>query len=180
MRRPAVLEPDKLDAMERRLQQEQQRRDAKRSLAAWARYRGSEPAAHHRFIIREIEDFLGSPSLDVLMFHAPPGSAKSTYVSELLPPWYFNKYPENRILFATHNGALAQRWGRRVRSAIIDERDLLALAYRRPVARRINSSWNRAVNISRSVLASALAGFVPILESVTTCSAAARTHGRRP
>jgi hypothetical protein len=48
------------------------RRSARRSLAAWARLRGFEPAAHHQFIINEIEAFLEGDD-DVLLLFAPPG-----------------------------------------------------------------------------------------------------------
>lgn len=57
------------------------------SLAEWARCRGFEPAKHHLFIINEIESFLASDD-EVLLLFAPPGSAKTTYISILLPSWY--------------------------------------------------------------------------------------------
>lgn len=49
---------------------------------------------------------------------APPGSAKSTYLSHLFPPWYLAKYPGNSILAATHSVEFAQRWGRRCRNDV--------------------------------------------------------------
>lgn len=49
---------------------------------------------------------------------APPGSAKSTYVSLLFPPYYLAQYPKNSILAATHSVEFAQRWGRRCRNDI--------------------------------------------------------------
>lgn len=70
-------------------------------------------------IINEIEAFLADPDLDVLMLHAPPGSAKSTYLSVLFPPHYLAQYPQNSILAATHSQEFAQRWGRKVRNDII-------------------------------------------------------------
>ena len=53
------------------------RRSTRRNFADWAKYRGFEPAAHHRLIISEIESFLESDD-EVLLLFAPPGSAKST------------------------------------------------------------------------------------------------------
>ena len=35
------------------------RRSTRKSFAEWARYKGFEPAAHHRLIINEIEIFPG-------------------------------------------------------------------------------------------------------------------------
>jgi hypothetical protein len=48
----------------------------------------------------------------VLLLFAPPGSAKSTYVSVLLPSWYLAANPTHSILAATHNVEFAERWGR--------------------------------------------------------------------
>ncbi len=93
------------------------RRSIRRRLTDWARYRGFEPAAHHRLICNEIEAFLASDD-EVLLLFAPPGSAKSTYVSILFPSWYLAKHPSNSILAATHAIEFAERWGRRVRNDI--------------------------------------------------------------
>jgi predicted phage terminase large subunit-like protein len=104
------------------------RRSIRRSLTEYARYKGFDPAAHHRLIIEEIETFLADPSLDVLMLHAPPGSAKSTYLSILLPPHYLAQYPTNSILAATHNQEFAQRWGRKVRNDILLDSTILGIS----------------------------------------------------
>jgi predicted phage terminase large subunit-like protein len=93
------------------------RRVVRRSLTEWSRYRGFEPAKHHRLIIDECEAFLESDD-EVLLLFAPPGSAKSTYISILLPSWYLARYPQNSILAATHSVEFAQRWGRRVRNDV--------------------------------------------------------------
>lgn len=53
------------------------------------------------------------------MLHAPPGSAKSTYLSVLFPPYYLGRFPQNSILAATHSQEFAQRWGRKVRNDIL-------------------------------------------------------------
>src|SRR2546423_27395 len=102
------------------------RRRVRRSLSDWARYHGYEPAAHHQLIIREIEAFLASED-EVLLLFAPPGSAKSTYVSILFPSHYLARYPKNSILAATHSVEFAQRWGRRVRNDIALESQVLGI-----------------------------------------------------
>src|SRR5687768_16656383 len=94
------------------------RRQIRHSLISWSRYKGFEPAAHHRLIIEEIESFLESED-EVLLLFAPPGSAKSTYVSILLPSWYLANHPDHSILAATHSVEFAERWGRRVRNDIV-------------------------------------------------------------
>jgi predicted phage terminase large subunit-like protein len=103
------------------------RRSARRSLTEWARLRGFEPAAHHQLIISEIEAFLEGDD-EVLLLFAPPGSAKSTYVSILLPSWYLANNPAHSILAATHNVEFAERWGRRVRNDIADNAAVLGIS----------------------------------------------------
>ena len=94
------------------------RRSIRRSSIEWAKYKGFDPAPHHRLINREIEAFLFGTSYDVLLLFAPPGSAKSTYISRLLPSFYLANFPGNSILAATHSVEFAQRWGRLVRNDI--------------------------------------------------------------
>lgn len=121
---PSLSRPERLaEAAEELLR----RRRVRRSLAEWARHRGFEPAAHHRLIIREIEAFLDGND-DVLLLFAPPGSAKSTYVSVLLPSWYLANRPHNSILAATHSLDFAERWGRHVRNDIAAESPTLGLS----------------------------------------------------
>ena len=103
------------------------RRLIRTSFAEWARYKGFEPAAHHQLIIDEIEAFLESDTLDVLLLHAPPGSAKSTYLSVLLPAWYLARNPTKKILAATHSNEFAMRWGRRVRGIVRDDAPRLGI-----------------------------------------------------
>ena len=78
------------------------RRSIRCSLTEWARYKGFEPAPHHQLIIAEIQSFLASDERVLLLF-APPGSAKSTYVSVLLPSWFLANNPNHSVLAATHS-----------------------------------------------------------------------------
>src|SRR5580765_111199 len=112
------------------LEMQAKRFKARKSFSEWCRYRGYEPAKHHRIIIAEIEAFLADPNLDVLLLFAPPGSAKSTYVSVLFPSWYLARYPGNLILAATHSVEFAQRWGRKVRNDIALESATLGIRLR--------------------------------------------------
>src|SRR3990167_1430604 len=93
------------------------RRTVRRSLTEWSRFKGYEPAPHHRLIIQGIEAFLASDE-QVLLLFAPPGSGKSVYVSVILPSWYLANNPDHSILAATHSVEFAERWGRRVRNDI--------------------------------------------------------------
>src|ERR1044072_8495093 len=102
------------------------RRSTRKSFAEWAKHNGFDPAKHHQLIISEIESFLASED-DVLLLFAPPGSAKSTYVSVLLPSWYLANHPTHSILAATHNVEFAERWGRRVRNDIAADENVLGI-----------------------------------------------------
>ena len=78
------------------------RRLIRRDLTEWGRYKGYEPAPHHRLICWEIDAFLSSDD-EVLLLFAPPGSAKSTWLSVLFPSHYLARFPKNSILAATHS-----------------------------------------------------------------------------
>jgi predicted phage terminase large subunit-like protein len=120
--RPITDRTDSVAAAEELLK----RRSTRRSLTAWARHKGFEPAKHHQLIIDEIESFLGGDD-EVLLLFAPPGSAKSTYVSVLLPSWYLANNPTHSILAATHSVEFAERWGRRVRNDIAADENTLGI-----------------------------------------------------
>lgn len=79
---------------------------------------GFEPAPHHKLIIREIEALLRADDYDTLLIFAPPGSAKSSYVSVALPSWYLASHPKSSVLAASHTTTLAEKWGRRVRNLV--------------------------------------------------------------
>jgi hypothetical protein len=102
------------------------RRSIRRSLIEWGRYKGFEAAPHHRLICEQIEDFLAGDD-DVLLLFAPPGSAKSTWLSILFPSYYLARFPSSSILAATHSVEFAQRWGRRVRNDIVLDSRVLGL-----------------------------------------------------
>jgi predicted phage terminase large subunit-like protein len=124
----ATIEPAKLDALERQLTEHHGKLQARKSLAAWSRYLGIEPAPHHLVIINELEQFVFGDEYDVLLFHAPPGSAKSTYISRLFPSWYFANFQQSNILFATHSVDFASRWGRQIRNDITNEGETLGIS----------------------------------------------------
>lgn len=63
--------------------------------------------------------------IDRLMVLMPPGSAKSTYVSVLFPPWFLARHPRAAIIGTSHTGELADRFGRRVRNTVADHRQTL-------------------------------------------------------
>jgi predicted phage terminase large subunit-like protein len=103
------------------------RRQARRSLTELARRVGLEPAAHHLLLIRELEDLM-SGLHDFLIVEMPPGSAKSTYVNYLFPAAFLSRFPDSRVLTASHSSELAEYWGRRTRNLIATESLTLGLS----------------------------------------------------
>src|SRR5277367_3918037 len=101
------------------------------SLAEWTKCAlgplNQEPTAHHKLLIRELEDIStgANTRLIVLM---PPGSAKSTYASVLYPAWWFTQHPETSIIAVSHTASLSDHFGLRIRNLIADHQ--LRLGYR--------------------------------------------------
>ena len=71
------------------------RRAIRGSLIEWGRHKGFEAAPHHRLICEEIDEFLASDD-EVLLLFAPPGSAKSTWLSVLFPSYYLARFPKQQ------------------------------------------------------------------------------------
>lgn len=100
-----------------------ERRGVRRSYESWCRYAlrnlGLSPAAHHLLLIRTIEKVLSGEIKNVI-FLMPPGSAKSTYLSVLLPPFYLNpeQSPRNLILACSYSYTLIEGFGRQCRDLI--------------------------------------------------------------
>jgi predicted phage terminase large subunit-like protein len=69
----------------------------------------------------------------------PPGSAKSTYVSELFPAWWFTQHASSSIIAASHTADLAEHFGRRVRRLILEYRQ--ELGYELPTGHRSAGNW---------------------------------------
>jgi hypothetical protein len=99
---------------------------------------GFEPARHHKYIIKALERVI-SGEIDRLMIFAPPGSAKSTYTSELLPPYWLKKFPRSSVIGCSHTGELAERFGRKVRNKILLKQNILG--YSLDESNRAASRW---------------------------------------
>ena len=104
------------------------RRELRQSFRAWCCYvlapLGQSPAAHHDLLIDALQA-MADDKIDRLMVAMPPGSAKSTYVSQLFPPWYMARDPTKSMIAASNTTDLAERWGRRVRNLIAENAGVL-------------------------------------------------------
>jgi phage terminase large subunit-like protein len=93
------------------------RQNIRKSFTEWAKLCGFEPALHQRFLIERAERVVAH-EVTRLMVKVPPGSAKSTYFSVLLPPWFLCKHSNTAVLAASHSVDLAESFGRRARNYI--------------------------------------------------------------
>ena len=79
------------------------------------------------------EDFVDGPHIKVmadrltlaedqvkqrLMFELPPGSMKSTIISQLYPSWLFGRQPRRQILHISHTATLVDLFGRQIRNLV--------------------------------------------------------------
>lgn len=107
-----------------------QRRAIRSSLVEWARFYGRdrqwEPAQHHLFlldILQKVTDGelihpeTNKPCRNVMVL-MPPGSAKSSYVSIIFPPWYLQRKPGSRILACSHSADLIESFSRECRNSV--------------------------------------------------------------
>lgn len=88
------------------------------------------PAAHHRLICRHLEALethrmFGVPFVDPdggrfnrLMVLAPPGSAKTRYVSHDFPAWWLGRNPKHRVVACSHTTDYAEDNGEIVRDIV--------------------------------------------------------------
>ena len=101
------------------------------SLSDWAKLalapQGLVPARHHGAVISELEGLVAG-RFDRLMLLLPPGSAKSTYASLLLPPWFLAREPGAHVIAASHTASLALSFGRGVRGLITEHKARLGIA----------------------------------------------------
>ncbi len=87
------------------------------------------PAAHHAMLLGRL-DLVASGRIERLVVLMPPGSAKSTYCSVVLPSWWLQRHPQHSIIAACHTEALAHHFGRAARAMVAEHgaRHGLALA----------------------------------------------------
>jgi predicted phage terminase large subunit-like protein len=98
-----------------------------------------QPAAHHRLLLTELRR-LADCETDRLLVAMPPGSAKSTYCSVLLPGWWLQRHPGHSIIAACHTESLARSFGRRARMLVQEHAETLGLALARD--ERAAANWS--------------------------------------
>lgn len=74
-------------------------------------------AKHLQFISDELMKVFNGDNLR-LIITIPPGHAKSTMISYVLPVFWLNQRPQDRIILTSASRDFASKWGREVRDAI--------------------------------------------------------------
>jgi len=156
------------------------RRRVRLSLAEWARHKGFEPAKHHLLIINEIETFLASDE-EVLLLFAPPGSAKSTYVSVLFPSWYLANHPTKSIFWQQPTLLSLQKGEDVVSETILQMTPKRSASSLPETAKQTrDGALQVGANIMALALASAFLAFGLTLAWATISSEVVRTLTPRP
>lgn len=76
------------------------------------------PLAEHHRLILEASDRCINARYGRLMLFMPPGSAKSSYGSVVVPSYAMGKTPGYRVIAASYGSDLARKMGRRTRSVV--------------------------------------------------------------
>jgi predicted phage terminase large subunit-like protein len=76
---------------------------------------------HHAKILEVCERTMNRP-MGRAMIMAPPGSAKSTYVSVVAPSWEIGRKPGSRIILTSYGASLAERQSKRIIQVCESER----------------------------------------------------------
>ena len=91
---------------------------------------GMKPARHHRLLISELEWLWRTPGARLAIF-MPPGSAKSTYTSQLFPAWAMAQGKPVNVIGASHSASLAEDFSRRVQAYIEENQKVLGYGLER-------------------------------------------------
>lgn len=95
------------------------RRAARRSLLQFTEEIAIEPSPvlHQRVLIEKLQQVCDG-ELSRLMVMMPPGSAKSTYCSVLLPAYYLGIHQKRRVIAGSYDTGLSTLFGRKVRNLV--------------------------------------------------------------
>ena len=115
---------EKLDFLEALEEKEKRTRTqaAQNSLISFAEevYPGFKEGAHHRKLAKIFDDVLSGKKKRVII-NIAPRMGKSEFSSYLFPAWFLGKYPDKKIIMATHTASLSEDFGRRIRNLIDDD-----------------------------------------------------------
>lgn len=92
---------------------------ARKSLRSFTRrmFPAYQVARHINELVEMLEWAVETPGARLIVT-LPPRHSKSLHVSENLPAWYLGRFPDNRVIGASHTQRLANTFSRRVRNKI--------------------------------------------------------------
>jgi predicted phage terminase large subunit-like protein len=80
-------------------------------------YPGYKIGPHHYRLAKIFEDIANGKKKRVIV-NIAPRHGKSELISYLAPAWFLGKYPQKKIIMASHTADLAVNFGRRVRNLV--------------------------------------------------------------
>jgi predicted phage terminase large subunit-like protein len=80
-------------------------------------YPGYKVGPHHRKLARIFEEIAAGKKKRVIV-NIAPRHGKSEMISYLAPAWFLGKYPQKKVIMASHTADLAVNFGRRVRNLV--------------------------------------------------------------
>ena len=83
-------------------------------------YPGFKVGPHHKKLAKIFEDVIAGKKKRVII-NIAPRMGKSEFSSYLFPAYYLGKYPDKKIIMATHTAGLSEDFGRRVRNLIASD-----------------------------------------------------------
>jgi predicted phage terminase large subunit-like protein len=83
-------------------------------------YPGFKVGPHHKKLAKIFEDVIAGKKKRVII-NIAPRMGKSEFSSYLFPAYFLGKYPNKKIIMATHTAGLSEDFGRRVRNLIDSE-----------------------------------------------------------
>lgn len=83
-------------------------------------YPGYKVGPHHSKLAEIFEDIAAGKKKRVIV-NIAPRHGKSELISYLAPAWFLGKYPQKKVIMASHTADLAVNFGRRVRNLVGSE-----------------------------------------------------------
>ncbi len=83
-------------------------------------YPGYKVGPHHYKLARIFEEIAAGKKKRVVV-NIAPRHGKSELISYLAPAWFLGKYPQKKVIMASHTADLAVQFGRRVRNLVGSE-----------------------------------------------------------
>jgi predicted phage terminase large subunit-like protein len=83
-------------------------------------YPGYKVGPHHRKLAAIFEDIAAGKKRRVIV-NIAPRHGKSEMISYLAPAWFLGKFPQKKVIMASHTADLAVNFGRRVRNLVGSE-----------------------------------------------------------